>query len=55
MTEKDHVTVGQKAKCTVYEGDPNADGAMTMLYHLYIGGVNSAICGHRIVSTRPNS
>ena len=37
-----------------YEGDPNADGAMTMLYHLYVGGVNSAICGHRIGSTRPN-
>ena len=38
-----------------YEGDPNADGAMTMLYHLYVGGVNSVICGCRIVSTRPNS
>ncbi len=39
-----------------YEGDPNADRAMTMLYHLYeyVGGVNSAICGHRIVSTCPN-
>ncbi len=35
--------------------DPNADGAMTMLYHPCVGGVNSAICGCRIVSTCPNS
>ncbi len=37
-------------QCWLYEGDPSADGAMTMLYHLYIGGVNSAICDCRIVS-----
>ncbi len=28
---------------------------LTVLYHLYVGGVNSAFCGHRIVSTLPDS
>ncbi len=36
-------------------GTFNADGAMTMLYHLHVGGVNSAFCGRIIVSTRPDS
>ncbi len=63
MVEQGELEICSTGKCSSwsalplfkYEGDPNADGAMTMLYHLCVGGVNSVICGCRMVSTCPDS